>query len=85
MIPLRRGFHLCCRRLKIDPLVRVVPIEYKRRTALALCGEIQAAGYARDYTPVTDFIRKWRDTEGGHRAPMRSRVSAIPKLPTLDN
>ena len=36
----------------------------ERRTALALYGEMKAAGYAGGYTRVTDFIRAWRDEKG---------------------
>jgi hypothetical protein len=36
----------------------------ERRTALALYGEMKAAGYAGGYTRVTDFIRAWRDDKG---------------------
>ena len=35
-----------------------------RRTALKLFTEIQAAGFAGDYSRVTEFVRRWR-TQGG--------------------
>jgi transposase len=35
-----------------------------RRTALALYGEIKAAGYEGGYTRVTDYIRAWRQSAG---------------------
>jgi transposase len=37
---------------------------HERRTALALYGEIKAAGYEGGYTRVTDFVREWRQGEG---------------------
>jgi transposase len=36
----------------------------ERRTALALYGELKAAGYPGGYSRVTDFIRAWRQGEG---------------------
>ena len=36
----------------------------ERRTALALYGQIKAAGYAGGYTRVTDYIRAWRQNAG---------------------
>ena len=38
-----------------------------RRTALKLFGEIQAAGFAGDYSRVTEFVRRWR-VDGGTAA-----------------
>jgi len=35
-----------------------------RRTALKLFGELKAAGFAGDYSRVTEFVRRWR-VEGG--------------------
>ena len=36
----------------------------ERRTALALYGELKAAGYGGGYSRLTDFIRAWRQSEG---------------------
>ena len=36
----------------------------ERRTAKALFAQIKAAGYEGGYSRVTDFIRKWRHSEG---------------------
>ncbi len=36
----------------------------ERRTALALYGQIKAAGYEGGYTRVTDYIRAWRQSAG---------------------
>jgi transposase len=36
----------------------------ERRTALALYGELKAAGYGGGYSRLTDFIRAWRQGEG---------------------
>lgn len=35
-----------------------------RRTALKLFGELRAAGFTGDYSRVTEFIRRWRETGG---------------------
>jgi transposase len=35
-----------------------------RRTALKLLGELQAAGFAGDYSRVTEFVRRWRQNGG---------------------
>mgnify|MGYP000907808675 FL=1 len=35
-----------------------------RRTALKLFGELKAAGFAGDYSRVTEFVRRWR-ADGG--------------------
>ena len=51
----------------------------ERRTALALYGEIRAAGYAGGYTRVTDFIREWRQGEVGlHGDLLRGGVDVPP-------
>ena len=36
----------------------------ERRTALALFGEMRAAGYDGGYTRITDFVRAWRHAQG---------------------
>ena len=36
----------------------------ERRTALALCAQLQALGYPGSYTRVSEYIRRWR-AEGG--------------------
>jgi transposase len=35
-----------------------------RRTALKLFGEIKAIGFGGDYSRVTEFVRRWRESEG---------------------
>ncbi len=35
-----------------------------RRTALKLYGELQAAGFTGDYSRVTEFVRRWRESGG---------------------
>src|SRR4249920_2870887 len=35
-----------------------------RRTALKLFGELQATGFAGDYSRVTEFVRRWRENGG---------------------
>ena len=48
------------RALKVDSLRP----KRERRTALALHGEIKAAGYTGCYSQLTGFIRDWREQQG---------------------